>query len=181
MSLSSGIRKRITRLDLKTRQLFTLLYAQNPAQLVAIPRPDAWSALMAVNHIYLGEQLSLQYVQHKLRAPDSIPGKGPDAWFRTLVLKWVLMSPLKFRSPAPINMRNEQPLLGLQDLETAWAAQRASMTRLLEEYESRMRNRIPYKHPYAGRLTLGQMLIFFEDHQDHHHRQIKSILKEVSK
>jgi uncharacterized damage-inducible protein DinB len=96
-----------------------------------------------------------------------------------MLLKWTLLSPLKFKSPPQINMRNDQPVLGLAELREAWRQSRADLRELLEANEESLRHRLPYRHPYAGRMTLRQMLIFFNDHFAHHERQINRILRDL--
>jgi len=180
MSLRPGIQRRIESLDKKTKDLFLEMESLSPALLTRKPEPGYWSALEALNHIYLGEKLSLEYVRYKLTRPDTIPARRPDAWLRTLMLKWILYSPLKVKSPPQINMRNEQPLLSLFELHKAWADLRTDLSRILEEHEIPLRNSLTYKQPYAGRMTLNQMLIFFEDHLVHHTRQIRQIIRRIS-
>lgn len=180
MPLRPKIQQRLDALEQRTSQLFNDLNDIPTEVLIRRPEPNSWSTLEALNHIYLGEKLSLQYVKFKLSKPETIPPRRPDAWLRTLVLKWILYSPIKFKSPPQINMRNDQPVLDLSELKAEWSALRVELRDILEQHEVHYRKRLPYKQPYAGRMTLNQMLIFFEDHLAHHSRQIRRILGAVS-
>jgi uncharacterized damage-inducible protein DinB len=152
-----------------------MLDRESPDTLNRKPGPGNWSALEALNHIYLSEKLSLEYVRYKLSRPETIPSSRPDAWLRTWMLKWILYSPLKVKSPPQINMWNAQPVLSLPELKEAWTDLRAGLRQVLDEHEIPLRNKLTYKQPYAGRMTLNQMLIFFDDHLVHHTRQIRRI------
>lgn len=179
MPLRPKIQLRFDRLEHETHQLFSQLEDVPSEVLSRRPKPGYWNTLEALNHIYLGENLSLQYVKFKLTKPETIPPRRPDAWLRTLVLKWILYSPIKFKSPPQINMRSDQTVLGLSELQIEWKALRMELRDILEQHEEHFRNRLPYKQPYAGRMTFNQMLVFFEDHLAHHTRQIQRILKTV--
>ncbi len=180
MPLRPKIQRRFDILEAKTLDLFDDLNGIPTEVLVRHPEPGYWNALEAINHIYLGEKLSLQYVRHKLTKPETISKSRPDAWIRTLALKWVLYSPFKFKSPPQINMRSDQPVLALPELKDAWKVLRADLRHILEQHEIPLRHKLPYKQPYAGRMTLNQMMVFFEDHLVHHTRQIRRIIKQVS-
>jgi len=180
MPLRPKIERRLDALDRKTLELFQYLNRVPPELLTQKPKPGYWNALEALNHIYLGEKASMQYVCHKLTKSETIPVKGPDAWFRSLLLKWVLYSPLKFKSPPHIDMSNNQTVLGLGQLKQGWKDLRQELRKLLAGHEEGLTHKLTYKHPYAGRITLLQMLIFFEDHLTHHTRQIRRILGQVT-
>jgi uncharacterized damage-inducible protein DinB len=168
-------------LEGRTERLFAFTKGFSQESLHIRSAPGYWNALEAINHIFLAEKFSVQYVKYKLTKPETIPRERPDAWFRMLLVKWVLYSPLKFKAPAPINMQNAQPILGISELQEEWGALRKELIEFLEAHEEQWKGKLVYKHPYAGRLTLAQMLIFFEDHLEHHARQIRHILRAVAK
>lgn len=179
MSLRPQVQQRLHRLERRTERLFAFTKGFSQESLQKRPAPGYWNALEALNHIFLAEKFSLQYVKYKLTKPETIPAKRPDARFRVLLVKWVLYSPLKFKAPAQINMQNAQPVLGISELQAEWGAFRKELVEFLEAHEEQWKGKLVYKHPYAGRLTLAQMLVFFEDHLVHHTRQIKRILRSV--
>jgi uncharacterized damage-inducible protein DinB len=180
MPLRPVIQRRLDRLETKTRSLLQLLENIPPELLTKQPAPDSWSALQALNHVYLGEKLSQQYLHYKFTKPETIPPLLPDAWVRILALKWILRSRMKYKSPIPINMWGDQQILGIPELRSAWKELRADLKAILEDKEEEFMYRLPYKQPFAGRMSLNQMLIFFDCHLDHHTRQIREILARVS-
>jgi uncharacterized damage-inducible protein DinB len=180
MALRPAIQRQLFILQAGTDDLFTYLESLPEPLLNMKPHHVGWSALQAVNHIYLAERLSIQYVQYKLAKGDAFPVIRPDAWLRSMVLKWILWSPLKFKSPKPIDMRGDHfEVLSVAELRENWDALRRELTQLLETHEPSLRWRLSYKQPYAGRLTLKQMLVFFRDHLRHHDRQIRKIVRSV--
>lgn len=180
MSVRPEIQRRLESLNAHTQILFDILRKDIVAVHVK-PEDNSWSALETANHIYLAEKLSLQYVRYKLTKPDPIPPKHPGIWLRTYLLKWTLISPLKFKAPPTINMRNAQPVLAVEELVAQWKMLREELLELLDQHEEQFRGRLLYKHPFAGRMTLNQMLIFFQDHLVHHTRQLKRILRRVKR
>ena len=176
MALRPIIRRRMDVLERDKDALFAMVDKVPASLLTESPGEGKWTALQAINHVYLSELLSIQYVKHKLTKPETIPVRRPDAWFRTLLLKWILYSPLRFKSPPQINMWKDQPVLSLHEVKEAWAKLRKELVGLLGQHEPKFRRRLVYRQPFAGRMTLHQMLIFFKDHQAHHARQVRNIL-----
>lgn len=174
------VRQEIAKLEAETELLLSRIEEYPQETLLRKPAPGSWSALQALNHIYLGEQLSLRYVKYKLDQGVEPPRLRPDAWVRSLALTWVLRSRMRYKSPKPINMHADQPVLQICELRTAWTTLRQEMAQLLENHESRLQWRMAYKHPYVGRMTLLQMLRFFREHLRHHNRQIQDILSKTS-
>ena len=144
-----------------------------------VPAPGAWTVAQALNHIYLSEQLSINYVRRKLEETSDFPKSGLSSWVRSMILKCALRSPLKYKSPKAVNMREGQPMLAVNELHPLWMQQYDALDELIEEYELKLRKYDAFKHPVVGRMNLNQMLIFFQDHQDHHRKQIGQILKKV--
>jgi hypothetical protein len=168
--------RRLQDLDASTRRLFAFLRAVPQDLLTQAPSPQSWNILQAVNHIYLAEQLSLRYVRYKVQDPESIPPYTPMTIVRMWLVRWILLSPVKLKAPNAIDMWGDQPVLHPADLQDAWKQLRAELHSFIGEYELLLKKRRVYKHIYAGRITLGQMLVFFRLHLEHHHRQARQIL-----
>ncbi len=171
------VQNRLDFLEMKTHALFNFLETIPSISLIAKTDPNQWSALEAVNHIYLSELLSLQYIQYKVEQPEKIVARRPDVWVRSMLLKLALRSPLKFKAPDSINMRGNQPVLPVDELKDVWLRTRSDLILFLEKYEGEWKHHLLYKHPVSGRMTLLLMVEFFIDHLDHHTRQIHRIVK----
>jgi hypothetical protein len=64
-------------------------------------------------------------------------------------------------------------------VKSAWNDLRKELIEVLSDYEEQYHNRLVYRQPYAGRMTLSQMLFFFNDHLLHHTRQVRRIVDKV--
>ena len=176
-----AVQKRLAKLNAETEGILQLLVNLPPETLHWMPSASGWSALQVVNHIYLSEKLSFDYVSRKIAEGATFPDVKAVSWFRSKGLTFTLASPLKVKSPKPVNMRDGQAVLPVQDLRPVWQDLRFKLLDFLETHEADLRRKMPYKHPYVGPLTLCQMLTFFRDHQRHHRRQIRRILAMASR
>ena len=141
------------------------------------PSPGSWSAIEAANHIYLSEKLSLAYLKKKMAYPDTIPSYHFKSWGGVLLIKLVFATGYKWNAPETIDMRHQQPVLTPAELNIKWPLQRQELLSFIESHQSAFGSHLAYRHPYAGRMTMHQMLIFLNDHLGHHMKQIDRILK----
>ncbi len=164
-------------LEQKKKALFSKIASLSPAQYFQSPPSGGWSVAQAANHIYLSEQLSMAYIRKKLSYPDTIPKYSPKSWAAVVLLKFALWSPYKAKAPKAINMWEQQAILSVEDLDHNWTTLRNELISFIEKHQSDFGRHLVYRHPYAGRLTMHQMLIFFNDHMAHHLKQIERIMR----
>ncbi len=143
------------------------------------PIPGSWSVAQAANHIFLSEQLSLAYLKKKLSYPDTVPRFHFKSWVAVLLLKFSLGTPFKVKAPKTIDMWQGQTIYAPSDLDHHWKLLRTALLHFVEEQYPSFGTHLAYNHPFAGRMTMYQMLIFFNDHMAHHMRQIDRILEKV--
>ena len=82
----------------------------------------------------------------------------------------------KWKAPKAINMWEQQTILSPDELDKKWSALRQNLITFLETHQENFGKHLVYRHPYAGRMTMQQMLIFLNDHMAHHVKQIKKII-----
>jgi hypothetical protein len=141
------------------------------------PMPGSWSVAQAANHIFLSEQFSLSYLKKKLSYPDTLTPFQLKSWGSVLILKLALITSYKAKAPKIINMWDQQPILSPGELDVKWNLLRTELFAFIEKHQPAFGSHLVYKHPFAGRLTMYQMLMFLNDHMAHHIRQIKTIQK----
>ena len=144
------------------------------------PSSQRWSVAQAANHIYLSEKLSLAYIRKKISYPDTIPPFHPKSWAGVFLIKAVFFTNYKWNAPKAINMWEEQSILSPVELANNWSVQRQELITFIETHQPAFGKHLVYRHPYAGRMTMHQMLIFLNDHMAHHIRQIRKIMDAVS-
>lgn len=143
------------------------------------PSSGGWSVAQAANHIYLSEKLSFTYLQKKLSYPDTIPSFSYKSWVALFLTKLTLRLPYKVKAPESINMWGDQAILSPDELHLKWNTLRPDLIIFLQSNEPAFRSHLAYKHPFAGRMTMYQMMIFLNDHMAHHLRQINRILQKI--
>ncbi len=152
-----------------------------PAQ-IYYRQPDqkTWSIGQVANHLYLSESLSLAYLKKKLSYPDTIPGFSIKSFWSLFFVNFTLWTPIKVKAPAKINMWDKQEVLSPDELEHKWNAVRKDISDTIMENLPGFKTHLVYRHPYAGRMTMKQMLIFMNHHIAHHLRQARKIIKRIS-
>lgn len=157
-----------------------LITSLTPERYHQAPAPKHWSVAQAANHIYLSERLSLDYLRKKAMYPDTIP---PYSLKSELAIRWLqiaLHTPYKAKAPKTINMWDNQTVLLQGQLEENWKQLHHEMAEVIRQQAPVLGSRLVYKHPFVGRLSLRQMLMFMNAHMAHHIRQIRYILRTVS-
>ncbi len=143
------------------------------------PNPQSWSAGQAANHLYLSEKLSLAYLRKKMSYPDTISKYHIKSWFGMYAYKIILTGIVKSKAPKQINMWGDQEVLQPDMLDQKWSDLRLELFGFIREKYPQFKNDLVFKHPFAGRLSMRQMLIFFNDHIAHHTRQVRRIIRVI--
>lgn len=171
----SAIDTRFQILEDRKQELFTLLdrlpdnlYYQQPAQL-------SWSIGQVINHLYWSERNSLAYLKKKLSYPDSVPRYHWKSWAGILLIKLVFLTRFKVKAPASIDMWQVEKIFSPTALKTNWDDLRKELKAFIDQHQPVFGRHLAFRHPFAGRMTMYQMLIFFNDHIRHHQRQIRKI------
>lgn len=174
------IQHQFEKLEEKKQHLMQLISSLPPERYLTQPHPTSWSVAQAANHIYMSESLSYAYLKKKLTYPETIPPFNLRSWGAVLLIKAVLFTQYKRKAPKMIDMWNQQPILSASDLEEKWTSMRKDLFSIIDTHQSAFGKHLVYKHPFAGRMTMHQMLIFLNDHMGHHIKQIQRIINTTS-
>lgn len=177
---TTQIHHQFEKLELKKKILINLITSLSDEKYNQQPSSGSWSVAQAANHIFLSEQLSTAYIRKKLSYPDTLLPFQIKSWGGVYLIKLVLWSGYKRKAPVNINMWDQQPILSQADLEQQWSKLRADMITLIEKHQGAFGSHMVYRHPFAGRMTMHQMLIFFNDHMAHHMKQINRIVSKIN-
>jgi len=163
------------RLEAARQELLALAASHGEAAFNRRPRPEAWSAAQALEHVMISESLSLGYVRKKMQAGNTLPKVGLPSALRLLALQLYLASPLRARAPkASASVPDHS---GLDDLRARWGAIREDWRTFLESFPPELLGRMVFRHPFAGLLSLTHALGFLQAHLDHHARQVRAALR----
>lgn len=139
--------------------------------------PGKWSANQVLAHIITAEQLSVTYLKKKIQGIDETTNTGLIEELKMLALVVSQRLPLKFKAPKVV-VESTPPYQSAAQLEQAWDKTRGELAEVLNQFKDQHLNRKIYKHPFAGKLNIQQMLHFFSEHIIHHQPQIKKLLKQ---
>jgi len=135
-------------------------------------RPESgWSPLQALEHLLTSEQGVLRYCQKKTLAPAiELPLKTEENKQRSRHLNNRLKSDERYERPQGLPSPSGDK--SLAEYAAHWQSLRDDWKQFLDEIPAEYHDRLVFKHPFAGRLSLGQTLEFMTNHIAHHFRQL---------
>ena len=136
------------------------------------PESGVWSPLQVLNHVLKSETGSLAYVKKKLSFDPQLKKAGIITWFRWILLKVFLYTPLKFKAPKGVATEDLPAMTDLAEFKAVIREHRKLLRSYLENVDAKRFDQEVYRHPIAGRLSLKQMIKFFTHHLYRHSKQI---------
>ena len=157
--------------------LFNELERVDPALLNRQPAPSTWTANQNLEHLLRAETSSLSYLQKKLSSGGKgIPKAGFKSWGRRFLLRVAFAVPtLKFKAPKYLDDLPETS--DFQDLKLRFTEQRTALKSFLDTLPDDLLEGEVWKHARAGKMSIAQMLDFFEDHFNRHEQQLKRAIR----
>lgn len=165
------IDRQLAKLSEATQRMFAHARSLPPGKYHQQPSPGAWSVAEIMNHVYLSEFLSLLYLRKKLSYPDQVPPYHPKSWLGIVLIKFVFALRIKVKAPPTIDMNAKRELMEIDALEKKWTALRADIRSFIATHHEQFGSHLAFRHLFAGRMTMYQMLIFFNAHLRNHYRQ----------
>ncbi|MEO9964393.1 MAG: DinB family protein [Reichenbachiella sp.] len=147
--------------------------------LLAVPEgPGKWSVNQVLVHLSNAEFGTLRYIQKKMQGIDSL--KPSNAWsgIRAIFLKWLLDSSLRYKMPKQLPEPSNET--SYEELRQQFDKNRASLKSLIETFPEEALDKLIFRHPFAGRFSMYQTVLFLEEHYKHHLRQVNRILQVVA-
>jgi hypothetical protein len=175
-----AIRSQFEKMEAKKLEIMNLLESLPPEQFHQQPDPSTWSIGQVANHLYLSERNSLAYLRKKLSYPDSVPRYSAKSWGGVLMIKLVYLFHYKIKAPDSINMWKIGDGMEYQELKLKWEELRRELIFFIEQNEPAFGHHLVFHHPFAGRMTMQQMMIFMNDHLAHHLKQIQKVYKQIT-
>ncbi len=157
--------------------LFQLLEKYTPSVLNQKPVPEKWSVNQNVYHLIEAESASLKYIKKKLSFGTDLPKAGFQSGLRRFALRLAFALPFKFKAPPQLGKMPED--LNFEELKQRWASLRAEYYDFLKDMPDKVITAELWRHQIAGKMTILQMLDFFQDHVNRHRSQIERTLKQL--
>ena len=159
--------------------LLTYVEGYDQEVLNQAPEEDKWSVQQIMNHLILSEKYSLGYCKKKLSFEPKLKKAGLGSTLKEWLVRSYFILPLKLEAPKGIDTSALPKVDTIENIKNTWHKNREQMKQFLETVDARYLDREVYKHPFAGRLTLKAMLVFFTAHFRHHRKQIQKALKKT--
>lgn len=174
-------------MDQKTKALFDNLEQKllalekelsvlSSEQLTKVPKPGAWSVLDILHHLKMAESYGHQYSEKKLSFNPTLPNDNWQARFRSGLLNAFNRSSFKIKAPKGVDESFFPKDVAFDQIIMEWKAQRMALQTFLAGLDPEIYTKQVYKHPLGGRLSLYDMLRFFDSHFDRHYKQIQRTL-----
>lgn len=139
-------------------------------------QPGKWSIAQIISHLIASEQLSVNYLNKKIRAINEL---GNTTWADDIKMNLLILSqrvPLRYKAPKVV-VEHTELLDQAQALSSRWDQTRIELRTLLEKFQDDQLRKKVFRHPVAGRLNILQTIRFFQEHIIHHTPQIKKLLE----
>lgn len=175
--MNTNISKRLDNLNRLLEDLYAELKSHSEEVLNRRPGPGQWSVMQNMEHLLLSEHLSEKYVRKKLSYNPELPDSGFLGAWRVLLLRMNEYLPFKFKAPKAVGNEALPESSSLEDTMNRWRANRASLREYLTGLPNEYFKKSIYRHPFAGLLSLSEMLDFFELHFRRHLKQIRRTLE----
>jgi hypothetical protein len=169
---------RLAVLEKKRTELLKQLYSYDDNMLNRKPAEGAWSVAQVLHHLLLAEEGTVAYLKSKSKDLSQSHKSGLKGHWRYLLLYFAFLFPFKFKSPKAIIPSGD--FLSIQEIDTKWLETRKAMKAIWMAIPEDILNNNLFKHPRAGKLSLMQMLDFFDLHYSKHENQIQRTIKAVS-
>ncbi|MFY0625710.1 MAG: DinB family protein [Reichenbachiella sp.] len=163
-------------LEHKKESLLQDLVKEPKENLMTKEAEGKWSVHQVLLHLISSEKGSLGYLKKKSKSTN-LKKINISARFRYSLLNTALKLPIKFKMPSVLSAPKND--VSFDEIILEYSNCRKELKAFLNENSKLYTDKLVFRHPIAGRLSLKQAIQFMNDHFDHHLKQIDRILKSV--
>jgi|GEM_PF-3529305 len=168
-------------IDHQLEALISFLENENSQHFTYVEQATDWSCLQILKHLEMAETLSINYLKYKLKEGKSFPKAGLKQVYASWIMKKAYKSKKKFVAPESQGLVPAKEGLDYDEIIISYRNHRAKQKQFLTGLEEKYYGYAMYKHPFFGRLTLSQMLTFYEGHVERHEKQIRRTLESAKR
>jgi len=173
--------KKIDELDSELRDLFESLKDYSDLQLNRRPANGKWSILQNMHHLILSEGYALKYLKKKLGFNPTLKNANLITFFRSGLLGIYMGAGIKREAPKAVDTDELPNDTKFWETIKLWKGQRKELRTFLQDLTPEFYKKEFYKHPFVGKLTIFQMLKFFQQHFRRHQKAIERISRDLPK
>jgi len=139
------------------------------------PSEREWSMIQVLEHLYTSDSGSLNYCRKKIKAGDAIPNAGILDPIKFKLYLQFLFTPIKFKAPKVVSAPSNDSTY--EEVKARLEEFQNELKSFADSYPDKYLKKAIFRHPIAGRITIVQMIDFFEAHLRHHEYQINRLVK----
>lgn len=137
----------------------------------AVPADGGWSALQALHHLIVIEELGLKYTQKKLQHDPNPENIGMSHRMRSMLLQIYLRLPFAFKAPPVVSGEALPEHSTRADTAARWRQIRGDWRQFFEQLPEELLDKAVFKHPRAGRMGWLDLIAFYQTHFERHRKQ----------
>ncbi len=165
-------------LESRTEHLISLTSSFSTEQLQRPENQDAWSVIQVFQHVLFSESGTLGYIMKKSSGGwDMLETEGQQERENAMKLVQRLASNERYKAPdvLPAPPNNES----LEQIVERWKELRGKWKTFLEVFEEQHLDKLVFRQPAAGMITMDATMDFLLHHLVHHEPQINRILSSI--
>lgn len=139
--------------------------------------PEEWSLQEVLLHILQIQVGGVTVLSKQIQQLDQLQTKKLKNWYRYILLKLALGSNKKFKAPKIVSQLSND--VQLDEIIRQWNTSHIELESLVKNFPSAHKDKLVFKHPIVGWLTLNQTIGFMFDHLKHHQKQIESLYSQL--
>ncbi|HNM32084.1 MAG TPA: DinB family protein [Chitinophagales bacterium] len=144
------------------------------AQLNKIPTDGGWSAAQVLYHCGMAERETINNIVKNLQAHPTKIKENLRSKINGSLLMVFLRLPLKFKAPKIVSTVPEN--ISFDSLKNDYDKSTDDFKKLLQDFPNELRDKLIFKHPIVGLLTIEQTVGFLAEHYLHHEKQLDKLL-----
>jgi uncharacterized damage-inducible protein DinB len=133
------------------------------------PAPAAWSAPEVLDHLVRAEAGTIADVAAGLKAPHPL---GDEQRPGIAALREALRCDARYQVPADATMIHPDTQSNVDEVTSRWEQARQRLRSLLENLTPQDTRVGVFHHPFAGWMTVHEVVEHFSDHLYHHQFQL---------
>jgi DinB superfamily len=174
--MTHTIEENLLSLEKQLENLLALAKGLTEEQFYTQHSPEEWSICQVMEHLFASESGTLGYMLKKSSSGwDQLETEGPEQIEKGAALTKRLQTNEKFKAPAVLpEPANTTPF---STFESEWPRLRQQLHQFVNNAPTEHRNKLIFKQPYAGMISLAPTISFLKTHLAHHEQQVLSIIQ----
>jgi DinB superfamily len=158
---------------------FKVLETLTEEQFHTQPQAGEWSICQILEHLFMSESGTLGYMLKKTSSGwEVLETESEEHRHNGEALSARLQTGEKFRAPAILPDPPNQ--ITIEEIKKNWVVLRQKLFAFVRSVPAEEYNKLLFKQPYAGMISLPKTVAFLYHHIAHHRSQLESTLQRIA-